>query len=135
MAENNYPWHHVASLSFYTIRTPLAIDTEASLSLIVAAMETFQVVARKYQTSLMKEAIDIIRILLYPHRKRRSVNVSILSQALTVSLSTSKTSSGSPYTSLCDQLDNEESTTIMGCLADFPNLQNMRFADMFPGLM
>lgn len=135
MAEKNCPWHHVASLPFHTICILLAIDTEASLSLIVAAMETYQVVARIYQTSLMKEALDIIRILLYLHYKRRLIDVSILSQALTVSQSTSRTSSSSPYMSLYDQLDNEESATIMGCLAGFPNLQNMNFADMLPGLM
>lgn len=135
VAENNCPWHHVASLPFHTIRILLAMDTEASLSLIVAAMETYQVVAGIYQTSSMKESLDIIRILLYLHHKRCSVDVSILSQALTMSQYRSKTSSGSPYTSLYDQLDNGEPATVMGCLAGFPNLHNMNFADMLPGLM
>lgn len=121
--------------AFHTICILLAIDTDVSLSLIVAVMETFQVVAGLYQTSSMREALEIIRILLHLHHKRRSVDVSILSQALIVCQSTSNTSSDSPYTSLYDQLDNEKSITIMGCLVDSPNLQNMNFADTLPGLM
>lgn len=78
------PWHHIANVPFHILYVLLVLDTRASFQLIPETMETLCQVASTYNTTAMRDAICAAKRLVLLYRQRRTNDVIVLGETLSL---------------------------------------------------
>nr|OQO24643.1 hypothetical protein B0A51_08729 [Rachicladosporium sp. CCFEE 5018] len=82
LAHEGFPWWHVGNIPFLCICIFLAMDTRESLSQISTAMRTLELVASRFDTKAMKEALKTARFLVRLSKRKKEEDSDILGQSL-----------------------------------------------------
>lgn len=82
LAEARMPWWHVANVPFQFICVLLVMDTPDSLSHIDIAMRTLEMVAQRFATPSIEEALKTARLLVRLSQKRKQEDILLLNKGL-----------------------------------------------------
>lgn len=123
MAVSHCPWHQVANVPFQIFCTLLAIDNQASITMLPEAMNTLREIAVIYDTDVMREARQVASMLLKLYQQQKEKNAQALQSVIemdTKSYAPHETSTPTP---------RPDAHAYNDFMFDLPSLQNLNDLD------